>query len=118
MLHYNIPSQVISDLIPWPVLSCLVLSCLVLSCLVLFCLVLFCLVLSYLVLSLQALKQGAERLVAVAQAIMRDVLVCLLGRTGPLGGVRFDIEVTTRTVQHSTVQYSTVQYSTVQYSIV
>jgi hypothetical protein len=53
----------------------------------------------------QALKQGAERLVTVAQAIMRDVFLGLLGRTGPLGGVRFDVEVTTRT---PTVQYSTV----------
>lgn len=66
----------------------------------------------------QALKQGAERLVAVAQAIMRDVFVGLLGSTGPLGGVRFDVEVTTRTptVPHSRIWGSSVLCSTVQYS--
>ena len=39
------------------------------------------------------LKQGVERVVQVAQGIMKDVLVCLLGQTGPLGGIRFDLEV-------------------------
>lgn len=42
---------------------------------------------------LQALRQGAERLVLITQAIMKEVLGSLLGRNGPLGGVRFDLEV-------------------------
>ena len=49
---------------------------------------------------------------------MRDVFVGLLGRTGPLGGVRFDVEVTTRTptVQYSRIWGSSVLCSTVHSS--
>lgn len=41
----------------------------------------------------QLLRQGAERMVSVAQTIMKEVLTTLLGRLGPLGGVRFELEV-------------------------
>ena len=38
------------------------------------------------------LKGGAEKVVAVAQGLMRDILVASLGRNGPLGGVKFDLD--------------------------
>jgi len=39
----------------------------------------------------QALRHGSERLSSAAQLIMKDVLLNTLGRTGPLGGVKFDL---------------------------
>ena len=39
-----------------------------------------------------ALKGGAEKVVGVAQGLMKDILVASLGRNGPLGGVKFDLD--------------------------
>jgi hypothetical protein len=39
-----------------------------------------------------SLKGGAEKIVAIAQGLMKDILTASLGRTGPLGGVKFDLD--------------------------
>ena len=40
--------------------------------------------------TIQALRQAAERLVAVAQGLMKDIFIATIGRNGPMGGIRFD----------------------------
>jgi hypothetical protein len=38
----------------------------------------------------QALRQGADKLVQAAQALMKDIFLATIGRGGPMGGIRFD----------------------------
>lgn len=40
--------------------------------------------------SKQALRQGAEKLVQSAQSMMKDIFQATIGRSGPMGGIRFD----------------------------
>lgn len=36
------------------------------------------------------MRQGSDKLVHIAQALMKEVFVATLGRGGPMGGIRFD----------------------------
>lgn len=39
---------------------------------------------------LQALRHSAEKLTQTAQGLMKDIFLATIGRTGPMGGIRFD----------------------------